>query len=82
MIDKVLNDTIGSYLDKNIDSIVLGCTHYPWAKENISKMFPDVQLFDGSLGVAREVKRQLDNHGYSNDLNYKGSVVVLDDIGD
>lgn len=82
LIDKVLNDTIGSYLDKNIDSIVLGCTHYPWAKENILKMFPGVQLFDGSLGVAKEVKRQLDNHGYSNDLNYKGTVVVLDDIGD
>ena len=45
-------------------------------------MFPGVQLFDGSLGVAKEVKRQLDNHGYSNDLNYKGTVVVLDDIGD
>jgi len=82
LIDKVLNDTIGSYLDKNIDSIVLGCTHYPWAKENISKMFPEAKLFDGSLGVANEVKRQLDKHGYSNELDYKGSVVVLDDIGD
>ena len=82
LIDSILYNTLKEYLDYSIDSIVLGCTHYPWAKENILKMFPNVQLFDGSLGVAREVKRQLDNHGYSNDLNYKGSVVVLDDIGD
>ena len=82
LIDKVLNDTIGTYLDKDIDSIVLGSTHYPWAKENMKKMFPEAKLFDGSLGVANEVKRQLDKHGYSNELDYKGSVVVLEDIGD
>ena len=82
LIDSILYNTLKEYLDYSIDSIVLGCTHYPWAKENISKMFPDAKLFDGSLGVANEVKRQLDKHGYSNELDYKGSVVVLDDIGD
>ena len=53
-----------------IDSIVLGCTHYPLIKEQINTFFPDVPLLDGSLGVAKEVRRQLEKH---NLLNKKGN---------
>ena len=79
LIDKVLFNHLSEYLDKNIDSVVLGCTHYPWARENILKLFPDVLIFDGIDGVAREVKRQLEiNNLLSNSL--KGEVIILDSI--
>ena len=45
---------------KNIDAIVLGCTHYPHIKDLISKYFIDAALLDGGNGVARETKRQLE----------------------
>lgn len=56
IVAKIYNE----YKDKNIDAIVLGCTHYPHIKELISKYFFGAQLLDGGNGVAREVKRQLE----------------------
>ena len=79
LIDKVLNDTVGSYIDKDIDSVVLGCTHYPWAKKNIQKLFPKAILFDGSHGVAMEVKRQLEKLDILNESG-KGEVNIIENI--
>lgn len=79
LIDKVLFNHLNEYLDKNIDSVVLGCTHYPWARENILKLFPDVLIFDGIDGVAREVKRQLEINNLLNS-SLKGEVIILDSI--
>lgn len=78
LIDSILYDTLKDYLDYSIDSIVLGCTHYPWAKENISELFPNAKLFDGSVGVAKEVKRQLELHNLMG--TGKGEVIILDKI--
>ena len=58
-IDKILDDIYKEYKDKNIDSIVLGCTHYPFIKDKIYSRF-NCELLDGSLGVSMEVKRQLE----------------------
>lgn len=66
-IRKILRNDFKDYKDKNIDSIVLGCTHYPFIKKEILEEMPGVVLIDGSLGVSREVKRQLEEHGLLND---------------
>lgn len=79
LIDEILVRYLSDYLDKDIDSIVLGCTHYPWARENILKLFPDVLIFDGIDGVAREVKRQLELNNLINN-SLKGEVIILDSI--
>ena len=55
---------------KNIDSIVLGCTHYVLIKEEIAQFFPGVPLFDDSFAVAKEVMRQLEKNHV---LNMQGS---------
>ena len=62
-IEEILKNTFKDYKDKDIDSIVLGCTHYPFIKKEILKELPGVSLIDGSSGVANEVKRQLENIG-------------------
>lgn len=58
-VDIILDSIKEQYGDKNIDCIVLGCTHYPFIKEDIQKRFPDADIIDGSNGVARETRRQL-----------------------
>lgn len=64
ILQKIKNDVS----EKEIDSVVLGCTHYPLIKEDIKKYFPNAQLLDGSSGVAKEVKRQLEKHHLLNTL--------------
>ena len=35
--------------------VVLGCTHFPLAKENISKVLGKVTYIDGGIGIANRV---------------------------
>lgn len=69
-INTILQNIKNDVLEKDIDSIVLGCTHYPLIKEEIKKYFPNAKLLDGSLGVAKEVKRQLENNNLLNTSGY------------
>ena len=51
-----------SFLKKNrVDTIVLGCTHYPLVKSLIERVAgKEIVVIDPSPAVANEVKRQLD----------------------
>ncbi len=49
-----------SLVERGADTIVLGCTHYPFLKPLITKLVgPDVQLIDTGEAVARQVVRRL-----------------------
>ena len=73
-INELLVRILSPYKDK-IDSMVLGCTHYSLIKDEISSVIPNVELLDGCLGVANEVKHQLEE----NDLldNGNGSLEII-----
>ena len=74
LINGILSDILNNYKDKNIDSVVLGCTHYSFVKDEISNFLPGAELIDGSLGVARQVKRKLEE---SNKLSSNGGFVQI-----
>lgn len=61
-IIKLLHEYLDSYKDKNIDSVVLGCTHYGFIKNEILEILGDVKLIDGNLGVARQAKKMLEEN--------------------
>lgn len=55
-----LQQLLAPYLDKDLDSVVLGCTHYPFARKMIRRILGDtVTIFDGGEGTAREMRRRL-----------------------
>lgn len=63
-------DIIRKYLislkKKNIDTLILGCTHYPLLKSSISKvMGPGVYLVDSATQVALSVKYLMRERGIS-----------------
>ncbi len=60
--EEILKKIYEKYEYARIDAIVLGCTHYPHIKNLISKYFKNAVLLDGSNGVARETKRQLEKN--------------------
>ncbi len=48
-------------VDKGIDTLVLGCTHYPYLKPYIQKVIPQhIQIIDSGLAVAKQTKRILE----------------------
>jgi glutamate racemase len=60
-------------LAKGVDTIVLGCTHYPLVKNLINKICGDsVVVMETALPVTEQLKRQLALHQLINPLNNIG----------
>ena len=59
-VEKTLHTLLDPLLERHVDAVVLGCTHYPFLISRIRSMIGDeVLLLDGSEGTARELRRRL-----------------------
>ena len=56
---------VGGMLDRGVDQIVLGCTHYPFLLPVLKRVLAgrDVTVVDPSPAVARRVAQLLDEYG-------------------
>ncbi|ACO04736.1 MAG TPA: glutamate racemase [Persephonella sp.] len=65
---KITELTVKEYLDdivsKGIDTLILGCTHYPLLKDVIKKIYPHLNIIDSSKATALYLKKKnLDLNG-------------------
>jgi glutamate racemase len=68
VIDSLLKVYLTKFDAKNIDALVLACTHYPVIKARIAEhMKSSVTIIDSSEIVAQAVKKQLEKHNLQND---------------
>ncbi len=44
-----------------LEGIVLGCTHYVFLRPFLQQEFPKIKIFDGNLGIARLMKKTLED---------------------
>jgi glutamate racemase len=59
----VAREYLAPLLEKNIDTLVLGCTHYPLLKQMLQEVVgPGVQLVDSAQETAKAVAVQLKEH--------------------
>ena len=59
-IYQILEDALNPMLEQGIDTVVLGCTHYPFVIPLIQRITgPDVRVIDPAPAVARQVQRLL-----------------------
>ena len=73
--EDLLRNILGPYIG-NLDALVLGCTHYPFAAKAISRILGDsVVLLDGGEGTARETQRRLREAGLLSTNTY-GTVIL------
>jgi glutamate racemase len=58
----VLKKHLEPLVEKGVDAIALGCTHYPFLRQNIEKIVgPKVKVVDSGGAVARRLKQVLEN---------------------
>lgn len=76
-LDLYLENLLGKYRGK-AENVVLGCTHYPLAMQNIKKVLGDVRFFDGANGVARRLKQVLKRENLLSESAEKGTVLFVD----
>jgi len=64
--------------DAGSDTIVLGCTHYPFLRKSIRKLLGDsITLIDTSDAVVRQLKRQLESLQKLSTYEGNGSVIFI-----
>ena len=73
---ELLGGLIGDYRG-SVDSVVLGCTHYPFIARQIRAVLGDVELFDGSIGTARQLQRRLAERGLATKSRAAGKVRLM-----
>jgi glutamate racemase len=62
--EKILRNALEPMLDKGVDTVVMGCTHYPFVIPLIQRITgPAVQVVDPAPAIARQIKRLLEANG-------------------
>ena len=60
----LIQQYVAPLLHKGADTLVLGCTHYPFVIETIRAIAgPQVEVIDPAPAVAKEVRRRLEDRG-------------------
>jgi len=74
--EALLHGILAPYAGK-LDALVLGCTHYPFAAEAISRILGSgTELLDGGDGTARETRRRLEEAELLAPALQEGSVTL------
>jgi glutamate racemase len=74
IVEKYLKDM----MDKEIDTLVLGCTHYPLLKKVIQEVMNGVFLVDSAIETAKVVKDRLKSQGQESGVNGRIKFYVTD----
>ncbi len=74
-IYQYLEELLAPYAGKAA-GVVLGCTHFPFAKQAIQEILgPQAKVYDGAIGAATEVKRQLASRDELNASSQPGQIL-------
>ncbi len=65
------------YITNNTETIVLGCTHYPFLYPYLKEYLHNdhIHIIDGSFGTAMELKRRLEAENLLNN-NHQGNIII------
>ena len=78
-----LRENLMPYITDDTETIVLGCTHYPFLRPHLQEFLGDrpIRLIDGSLGTSMELKRRLKVKGLLREENRTGTVTIQNSSG-
>ncbi len=65
VLDEYFREHLLPYLSEDTETIVLGCTHYPFLRPHLRELLGDrnIKIIDGSLGTSVELRHRLDEKG-------------------
>lgn len=79
--EETLEKLLSPYQNRQIDAVVLGCTHYPFLRSSIQRIFPDAEIFDGRTGTVMRLKSLLEQHNILSD-NTSGTIEYFSSGGE
>ena len=72
IVKEAMRQYLGKMKDKKIDTIILGCTHYPLLKKEIASFLKGVEIVDSACEVAHYTKKILIQRDLLNEGPKKG----------
>lgn len=96
--NQIMDLTLKYYLDdfvaaEKINTLVLGCTHYPLVSENIKRIYPNLKIISSSKEVVKAIEIELsnrdalakdnplENHFFASDLSENFMVMIEKILG-
>jgi glutamate racemase len=75
--ETLLKEYLNPMVEKGIDNLVLGCTHYPFLVPIIKKIIPDsINIIDSGTAVAQQTKKLLIGNNLLNNLGKNEKDIV------
>jgi glutamate racemase len=72
---QILEQALHPMLKRGIDTVVLGCTHYPFVIPQIKDIVgPQVRVIDSAPAVARQTRRLMENSGLNKQAGRQAQV--------
>ncbi|MBP9763035.1 glutamate racemase [Patescibacteria group bacterium] len=69
-VDQILQEVLQPFIEAKIDTLVLGCTHFPFLKEPMQHILGDaVTILDSGEAIARQVEKLQKEQGMTPDLS-------------
>lgn len=70
---KIIENKLKIYENKNIDTIILGCTHFPLLSKQIGKIFPGATLVTSGIATAEVLDKKI----IKNKVKNKQSLIIF-----
>lgn len=81
-IDNILKEYFVEINLDEVESVVLGCTHFVFIKHSIEKLFnSDIILYDGNKGTVEQLIRRLKKYDLLNIKEYTGNIEIINTGG-
>lgn len=74
-IDYSLHTHIDKYL-QHIDSLILGCTHFPIIEKHVNQLYQDLPVYNSRAAMVRLLEDKLPSNVYQANLNQKQTIVI------
>ncbi len=75
-MEELLKSYLNPMVEKNIDYLVLGCSHYPYLIPQIKKIIPDhIKIIDSGEAVAKQTQKILEQNHLLNNSKEKSSQI-------
>lgn len=87
VLDGYFREHLSPYITHNTETVVLGCTHYPFLRPHLREFLAgwdvDIRIIDGSRGTAAEMRRRLEECGLlRTDTGRAGILTIENSAGD
>lgn len=73
---ELVRNTLAPYLDKKIDCIIMGCTHFGLYEEEIKACFPNAKQLECAYPTGEELRRVLAKDNLLTDRTSKGHIKI------